>query len=218
MRTMKVLLCILLLFICVVTHMKWVEYTTIKNNVIEVQDTSHIRDNLDRINSLILGVKVRNEGFDNIFRISERTNLDFNVVLTIYAEAEKYGYDPAIHLGLIHLETGGTFRTDLVNLNTNGTRDHGLCQINDGRTAGWLWSNVFPDEPFSIQELYDPIKSVKLSAWYLDYLYKKVGTTERVLTAYNRGEQGMHNYIASHGSASSTYSRRVLELSRQWGE
>ena len=123
-------------------------------------------------------------------------------------QARLHGLDPALVWAVVKQESGG--RPDVTNLNTNGTRDHGLMQLNDGGTAQWLWKNVFPDEPFSIEALYCPENNMKLGMWLLAYLDSKYESKHAVLTAYNRGEGGLNSLIAARGSARSSYSVKVL--------
>ena len=123
-------------------------------------------------------------------------------------QARLHGLDPAFVWAVVEQESGG--RPDVTNLNTNGTRDHGLMQLNDGGTAQWLWKNVFPEKTFSIEALYCPENNIKLGMWLLAHLNSKYESKHAVLTAYNRGEGGLNSLIATRGSARSSYSVKVL--------
>lgn len=123
-------------------------------------------------------------------------------------QSRSHNLDPAFVWAVVEQESGG--RAYVTNLNTNGTRDHGLMQMNDGGTAQWAWKNVFPEEPFSIDALYCPITNMKLGMWLLSYLNEKFDSYHAVLTAYNRGIGGLQQLIATRGTPRSKYSISVM--------
>lgn len=120
--------------------------------------------------------------------MAHETTLTLPTVILIYKLAGEYAYHPELLLGLIQKESA--FDPRAVNTNDNGTKDHGLGQLNDN-TAPWLWAKVF-DVPYDERELYNPLINVYLTAWYLNHLlHRNDGDLHRSLTAYNRGQTGM---------------------------
>lgn len=154
------------------------------------QDLDHLFEEFSQINAQI-------EGYE------EEIELSIPLIFSIYNEA----INPELVFGVIKQESG--FNPDAVNHNTNGTIDRGLMQINSG-TAPWLWSQVFPNEPYDYKKLYDPETNLKLGIWYLNYLLEKFQNEHKALTAYNRGEGGLNSYMSRYGTAESRYSRSVL--------
>ena len=148
---------------------------------------------IDNLQKQIQDLKKQNEKLQKIAEkiayyegLSEKTGLSIQSIALIHNLAKEY--DPAIQLGLISLESN--FGEDLTHYNTNGSIDRGLCQINDGGTAQWLWSQVFPKQEFNVDKLYDPLVSIRLSAYYLNGLFKQYdGDVNKALTHYNKGDR-----------------------------
>ncbi|MHB9144677.1 MAG: transglycosylase SLT domain-containing protein [Symbiobacteriia bacterium] len=119
--------------------------------------------------------------------------------------AAEAGVDPALFVALIDQESGWNAR--LVHLNTNGTRDWGLVQVNDASLPGLLCATGGHDP-------LDPRDSIRMGAYKLAYLGRLYGgdadRIHRMLTGYNRGEGGLQTWLASRGTARSPYSRAVL--------
>lgn len=97
----------------------------------------------------------------------------------------------------------------LVSYNLDGSVDRGLFQINS-RSEAWLASKAGLDEP----DPFNPEDSIKMGLWYLSYLKQRFSDEHAILTAYNRGENGLKNYVAANGTPVSAYSRAVM--SRAW--
>jgi soluble lytic murein transglycosylase-like protein len=139
--------------------------------------------------------------------LSKQTGLSIEAIALTYKLAKEY--DPELHLGLMSLESN--FKTDLVHANSNGSHDYGLCQLNDGGTAQWLWSQVYPKKKFDKDKLLDPLVNIHLSAHYLNGIFSKYdGDPYKALTHYNKGPGGLKKYIRIHGTAKSAYSRGVI--------
>ena len=130
--------------------------------------------------------------------------LDIPLIFTIYNKAT----NPELVFAIIEQESN--FKPNAINTNRNGTVDRGLMQINSN-TAPSLWKNVFPNEPYDYRKLFDPKINLKLGIWYFNYLLDKYKDVHKALTAYNRGEVGLFNYMNKHGTAESRYSKSILE-------
>lgn len=125
------------------------------------------------------------------FLVKECNNKDLNVFLV---------------LGLIRLESN----FDKYLVGTSGERGLGQVMLNTGKQlAKNLELEYHPDK------LFDSKYNIKLFTTHLKYLeeYYK-GDIHKTLTAYNRGQRGLRNYMASRGSTKhperSAYSNRVL--------
>jgi len=90
-------------------------------------------------------------------------------------------------------------KVNIVNTNTNGTRDIGVMQINS--------SHLIELAKYSITEkqLHDPCVNIKVGAWILANSIYKYGNTWRAVGAYNAsavgGEQNRKIYATKVRSA-----------------
>jgi outer membrane murein-binding lipoprotein Lpp len=146
--------------------------------------------------------------------ISIGTGLSEEVVQLIYSEATKCGYPISLPLAIVESESN--FDPMVDHVNTNGTHDRGLFQINDCLDNS-LWSCVFPDEPFNKSKLFDPVVNTKMGLYHLNSLYTQYeGDLHKILTAYNRGSGGMRKLVSITGSPVSSYSAKVVSRSMAW--
>lgn len=67
--------------------------------------------------------------------------------------------------------------------NSNGTRDWGLLQLNDGFRHRWTRKDFF-----------DIDKNIKTGMEYLAYCISRTGSLEKGIGAYNKGIRGIHKY------------------------
>ena len=126
----------------------------------------------------------------------------------VWRTAERYGVDPALVFAVIEVESSWNPR--LVHLNSDGSRDWGLLQVND-RTWPWLAERVGLEGADPL----DPRQNLEMGTWLLAYLSRRYGPDpHRILGAYNMGESGYQRYEASRGTARSEYSRAVLGRNR----
>lgn len=64
--------------------------------------------------------------------------------------------------------------------------------------------------------LYDPEVNIKYGTYYLQYLYLKFGTWERVLIAYNWGEGKFMSFIEEHGYTDGDYNSIPVSETRAY--
>ena len=103
-----------------------------------------------------------------------------------YKECSKHDLVYSVVLALMWRES--RFKINAVGYNTNGTRDHGVMQINDVN-KGWLYQEL------GIQNLMDPEQNITAGTEMLGRLRAKHGM-HNALMAYQYGEQGMLNRLA----------------------
>lgn len=103
-----------------------------------------------------------------------------------YKECQKHDLVYSVVLALMWRES--RFDANAVGYNTNGTRDHGVMQINDVN-KGWLYQEL------GIQNLMDPEQNITAGTEMLGRLRAKHGM-HNALMAYQYGEQGMLNRLA----------------------
>lgn len=111
--------------------------------------------------------------------------------------AERYGFDPRLLASVAWMETGGTWRPDLI----GADGEIGLMQILPS-TAAWISQTRGEELP----DLADPVFNLDYGAWYIARLME--GATASVLAEYNAGPDWRNRAP----TAAREYSRRVLEL------
>lgn len=127
------------------------------------------------------------------------TGWDYTISDHLIMLCDQYGISVDQALGVISNETGGTFDSSLVGRNSDGTRDHGLMQINDGGTLQWLGELVLgtrhPDP-------YNAISNLSMGMWYLHYHSEKCGGDwECTKSRYNGDSTGRYaSRVAEHTS------------------
>lgn len=121
----------------------------------------------------------------------------------LVAEAHRHGLDVELVARVIEVESG--FDPLAINVNADGTRDSGLCQINDNT---WPWLSRMAGVEGA--DRMDPIANIRAGVWYLAYLRDTVGSGHKMATSYNRGISGMERHREEHGTAVTAYSRAVL--------
>lgn len=114
----------------------------------------------------------------------------------IYMMCKDYSIDYALVLGLI--ETESSFRADII----SQTNDYGLMQINQINHENL--SNILGIEDFN-----DPYDNVRAGMFMLHNLFEKHKDTNKVLMAYNMGENGAQKLWLS-GIFDTNYTRKVL--------
>jgi len=97
-----------------------------------------------------------------------------------FAEAANYYGIPEQMLRAI-AKTESNFRADAINVNSNGTSDIGVMQINSG------WLNSLSAYGIGIRELRDPCTNIKVGAWILSKNAEALGWNWDAIGAYNVG-------------------------------
>jgi len=161
-------------------------------------------------------VNDREDEEKTVVKMYEWVPLDEDLMSYIYTTCEEMGIDSAVFLGLIDLETGGTFNPNLI----SDTDDHGICQINRRYFTDHCSTAGIDLDTF---DPYDPYQSVYVSLSLLDALYNRYGNlyqgndlTTYVLSCYNRGETGVKNMINRGDGHETLYSRIVLERAEKY--
>lgn len=163
---------------------------------------------------LRLEEKVAQKRFEQMRRevVSEVTGLPLDVSDVLIRQADEYGFSLHNVLGLISVETGGTFDWTLVGgPNTDGTLDWGLMQINNGGTLQWL-QGVTPG--LSSGDPLDPIENIKMGMWYLHHITTQIcgGDWECTKSRYNGDQTGYYaRLVEEHASRMSHLLREAWE-------
>lgn len=142
----------------------------------------------------IEGLVLDEELLDYIWKKSCEEDISYTLILAIIGVESNYG-------------------EATVNVNTNGTVDSGIAQINSENT-GWL-AELAGIEKVDVQNDYHNVDMmIELLKYERDY-FREVGYSEEdvfILTviAYNRGRGNTIEHIKKHGVKENNYARKVI--------
>lgn len=129
------------------------------------------------------------------------TGLDITLAGVIADEADRYGIRDKVPIGVIAHETGETFDPSLIALNTNGSRDYGLMQLNSG-TYPWLARKLKLVDADPLE----PVQNVRMGVWYLNLVLTECDhDLHCALSRYN-------------GDSTGRYARRVSAVIERYDE
>lgn len=125
--------------------------------------------------------------------LCEENNVDYSIVLAIIWNESR-------------------FQSDATNINSNGTKDYGLMQLNDS-TFEFLKENI---EIENMEELYDPKTNILAGITLLSYHKEYTEDDELALLRYQVGA-GNYQDIMEYGYTPSDTYYNVLEKSEEYG-
>ncbi|MEW6661316.1 MAG: lytic transglycosylase domain-containing protein [Bacillota bacterium] len=129
----------------------------------------------------------------------------FDLEATIIRQAAKY---PQLTPELLHEVIRFESNFDPMAVSHKGAM--GLGQIMPG-TGAWAAERLGVKD-FNPEMLFDPEFNIKLTAYILSYLIQRYhGDLDKALTAYNRGERGLAQFVARTGTPKSYYSKQILK-------
>lgn len=130
------------------------------------------------------------------------------ILRQIWGWAQFYGRDPWLDVAVITVESVWNPSVE----SHMGAR--GLYQIMPA-TGDWL-AEALQLPGYTTASLFEPKTSIYLGSYYLHQKYlQHGGDWHRALTAYNRGDGGLAQWVQANGTPETAYSQRVLEL---WAE
>lgn len=142
----------------------------------------------------------------------ELTDLDYNDCEFIVNECKEEELDPFVILGIIKSESD-------FDPNAKGAAgERGLGQLMEN-TARPVAENL--GYVYDADKLFDVRYNVKLTITQLSYLMDIYGNDiHKTLTAYNRGQKGLEEYMkrSEGNSAISDYSMKVLKFAEEYRE
>ena len=95
------------------------------------------------------------------------------------AAEERYGVSADLLQAIASVESG--LKPDAMNINSDGTRDQGLMQIND-----W-WLPILRQYGVSEEEILEPCINVQIGAWILAHNILRYGPSWYAVGVYNAG-------------------------------
>jgi hypothetical protein len=128
---------------------------------------------------------------------------ELNVARTVVAEARRNGFDPALVLAVIQVESGG------YNLAVSHVGAMGLMQLLPA-TAEELANRLDLDWR-GPDSLFDPVLNVKLGTTYLKHLSDRYGDMTTALAAYNWGPGRIDKRIRKGSGLPLIYTNRIMQ-------
>lgn len=143
--------------------------------------------------------------------IQELTGLEYDDCEFIINECNKKAVDPFVILGLIKRESNFNPYAE----GQAGERGLGQLMENTARPVAENLGYIYDKD-----KLFDPRYNLKLTITQLSYLLKLYNNdTHMALTAYNRGQQGLADYMENSdkiNSAASDYSDMVMQYAKEY--
>lgn len=137
--------------------------------------------------------------------IKNNPNVDESISNIVRRISSKYEIPYEMVMGVIQGESN--FNVNAVYVNTNGTTDRGIIQLNSN-TAPYLAKRL--GIPYSIGIEFVPEIAIEMGVLYLSDHYKESnGDIDRTLSSYNRGPTGATNYFKKHGTYETSYSKKI---------
>jgi hypothetical protein len=138
----------------------------------------------------------------------------WHLARSIQEASEKHGFDPALVLAIIEVESRFNHRA----VSPAGAR--GLMQVQPVAASAVAKEMDLPEENL-VRTLEDPIINVKIGTAYLKHLKDMFDDLKLTLIAYNRGPTKLRQSLATKAAVPLTYANKVLlarhSLEANWG-
>lgn len=145
---------------------------------------------------------------DYIFKYVEKAIYPEDYYELIVKYSREYSVPAALTFAVIKVESN--FDKDA----ESSVGALGLMQIMPS-TYEWLATSKFNETP-RVSLLYDPETNIRYGTYYLQYLYKKFGTWEKALVAYNWGEGNFKRYMDENGYTEGDYHNLPVTETRNY--
>lgn len=202
----------ILLVMCIISYFMMVNLSM----TAVAEDMSNYKEKINVVKRDALIYDLRNSFLEEkalIEYIRELTNLNYDDCEFIYNESKSKNIDPFLVLGVIKRESDFNPYAQGV----AGERGLGQLMENTARPVAENMGYVFdPDK------LFDARYNLKLTITQISYLISLYNNDiHKALTAYNRGQQGLIEYMnknENNNSAVSDYSVKVLQFANEYKE
>ncbi len=127
----------------------------------------------------------------------------YEIAKTIYEESTKYDFNPLLLTALIKIES---------NFDPHALSDsyaYGLCQVRRfiapelAEKLGISWDGAE-------KTLFDPVKNIKIGAYYLSILNRDFEDINTAIIAYNQGPYAVQENLSSNKALNEDYLNKVL--------
>lgn len=144
-------------------------------------------------------------------RITTVAPLDMRTALAVAVYSRQFNLRPSLILAVMSKES------NFHQFSVGSHNDRGYMQIIPS-TERFIM-RAYGEQlglKYNPKRIFDPEYNLGLAAAYLGALQEGYGDIHRALTEYNRGEGGAHRYYVKNGTYSTSYSRKILELEKQY--
>jgi hypothetical protein len=187
--------------------------------VFQVQSRTEAKNNIQQTNQIQSNEPIETSESNpadqftiDVSNVQQITRWDKDIATYFVQEANANGvsiYDEALPIASV--ETGGTYSFDAIHINSNGTQDGGLFQLNDKTYQGIV--NWFKSEgrQFDSWDRCDPEFNISAGLFWIGHLkfvYNLEGHS--LFTNYNKGVTGASDYYAKTGTYESDYSQKCF--------
>ncbi len=185
------------------------------NSTIPPEQEEYISFDKQKAEQVLLDIDKLIEKTEEYKRISELTGWTMELARHFVIECELRNVDKFKALAVCQLES--KFKFDAINYNTNNTKDIGVFQINDVTYSSIVKALKIEGRQFDSWDRTNPYFGITAGIYWLSYLQNTYNyeNNHELLTAYNRGHGGMLKLTARSGSAISTYSKKVIQISEE---
>ena len=168
-------------------------------SIAEVYDLSQREEKTAKMPRNVVYAEIKKEPVKKQEKLSVAQTYPLSADLQKFlrAEAERNGVPYVLALAVCEQES----RFDL---NADGGDSYGLMQINEVHGPRHIIS--------------EPHENIRIGCWLLGYLWQEYRDWNKVLVAYNCGQQGAYEMYFRHGSISSPYSREVMLRSEKFAK
>lgn len=150
-------------------------------------------------------------------KVKEITGWDIDLVVYFVDEAEYRGvsiFEEA--LPILAVETGNTYRFDLISINDDGTVNRGAFQIN-GMTYSYIIEQLkLEGRKFDTWDRLNPELNITAGLYWIAYLKNEHNLREDSLfTSYNRGVGGARGYAKRNNTYETNYSKKAQSVKNE---
>lgn len=150
-------------------------------------------------------------------RVKDITGWDIELAIYFVDEAEYRGvsiFEEAIPI--LAVETGGTYRFDLVSTNNDGTINRGAFQINSMTYRYIIEQLKLEGRVFDTWDRLNPELNIAAGLYWIAYLKNEYNLREDSLfTSYNRGVGGARRYAKKNNTYETSYSRKAQSIKNE---
>lgn len=213
-----------LAILIVLTAILTLLYVNLNNNVVAEQKNLKADIQIKNINDthiieqelfIVEEIDHHQEIIDKVISI---TGWDEYIVGLFIQEAEIRGisvFEEA--LPIVAVETGETYKFDIISYNKNGTTDRGLFQVNDIILKDIIPALKEEGREFDNWDRLNPEFNIVVGMYYLSYLKNTYNLEcHQLFTSYNRGARGGRKYADKNGTFESNYSMAVVRKAKSF--
>lgn len=216
-KTIVFVLIVALIFYYVITNNISLKQIEEETNDLKINKNNMADFHKLQYNDIKLGNYDYNLGNYDYNKVKEITGWDIDLVVFFVNEAQYRGvsiYEEAIPI--LSIETGNTFKFDLISYNSDGTINKGAFQINTP-TYNYIIEQLKKEgRTFETWDKLNPELNIASGLYWIAYLKNEHDLREDSLfTSYNRGVGGARSYYKRNNTYETEYSKKAKFIKYQ---